>query len=119
MDKANLVVWNLAIGLVAASTFCPTRAESQSIFDAGSSCGCPDMTERDTVWVSDNGGAGVGTATWSCAHTYVLTEQVFVNAMDTLTIEPGTAILGMEGRGRSEFTAPTGNEDVGLSLIHI
>ena len=64
----------------------------------------------------DNGGAGVGTATWSCDHTYVLTEQVFVNAMDTLTIEPGTAILGMEGSGRSEFTAPTGNEDVGYVL---
>lgn len=116
MDKANLVVWNLAIGLVAASTLCPTRAEAQSMFDAGSSCGCPDMTERDTVWVTDNGGAGVGTATWSCDHTYVLTEQVFVNAMDTLTIEPGTAILGMEGSGRSEFTAPTGNEDVGYVL---
>ena len=72
------------------------------ILSNGSLCGCPDVTARDTVWVTDNEGAGVGSATWSCDHLYVLTEQVFVNAEDTLTIEPGTIVLGMEGEGRVE-----------------
>lgn len=50
MEKANLVAWNMAVALVAVVTLCPTRAEAQNIFDAGSSRGCPEMSERDTVW---------------------------------------------------------------------
>ena len=72
------------------------------ILSNGSLCGCPDVSARDTVWVTDNDGAGVGSATWTCDHLYVLTEQVFVNAEDTLTIEPGAIVLGMEGEGRVE-----------------
>ena len=73
----------------------------------GSNCGCPDIASRDTVWVTDNNGAGVGTSTWTCDNVYVLTEQVFVNANDTLVIQPGTAVLGMAGEGRNEIDVPT------------
>ena len=75
-------------------------------FPAGELCGCPEVSQRDTVWVTDNDGAGVGSATWTCDHLYVLTEQVFVNAADTLTMEPGTVVLGMAGEGRSELDVP-------------
>ncbi len=68
----------------------------------GESCGCPVVSSRDTVFVSDNNGGGVGTQHWTCDHLYVLTEQVFVNAGDTLTIDPGTVVLGAEGEGRVE-----------------
>ena len=69
---------------------------------AGEACGCPAVSSRDTVFVSDNNGAGVGTQHWTCDHLYVLTEQVFVNPGDTLTIDPGTVVLGAAGEGRSE-----------------
>ena len=85
------------------------------LFSNGSACGCPSVALRDTVWVTDNNGVGVGTSTWTCEHLYVLTEQVFVNSGDTLTIEPGTAVLGMSGSGRQEYTVPA-NNDVGSVL---
>ena len=74
----------------------------------GEDCGCPQIGVRDTVWVSDNNGLGTGTDVWSCEHIYVLTEQVFVNAGDTLVIEPGTAVLGMSGEGRVETDVAVG-----------
>ena len=73
----------------------------------GEACGCPEVSSRDTVWISDNAGAGVGSATWTCDQLYVLTEQVFVNPEDTLVIEPGTVVLGMSGEGRNEINVPT------------
>lgn len=80
----------------------------------GASCGCPDPMARDTVWVSDNEGAGVGSQVWTCDHLYVLTEQVFVNGGDTLVIEPGTAVLGVEGAGRSQIEFPVTFGDIGF-----
>ena len=65
-------------------------------------CGCPPVTVRDTVWVTDNAGAGVGSQVWTCDHHYVLQGEVFVNPGDTLRIEPGTVVLGAGGEGRSE-----------------
>ena len=90
--------------------FLPVTVAGQDILDAGSDCGCPEVPLRDTVWVNDANGGGVGTTTWSCDHVYVLTEQVFVNAGDTLFIEPGTAILGTQGEGRSVIEVPANNE---------
>lgn len=85
------------------------------LFSNGSACGCPSVALRDTVWVTDNNGSGVGTTTWTCDNLYVLTEQVFVNSGDTLIIEPGTAVLGASGSGRQEYTVPA-NNDVGSVL---
>ena len=72
----------------------------------GEACGCLPLSERDTVWVSDNMGEGVGTGEWTCDHLYVLTEQVFVNPEDTLVIQPGTVVLGMSGMGMSVVEFP-------------
>ena len=36
---------------------------AQGLFSQGATCGCPEVVLRDTVWVSDNLGEGVGTAT--------------------------------------------------------
>ena len=74
----------------------------------GENCGCPQIEVRDTIWVSDNSGLGTGSDVWSCEHIYVLTEQVFVNAGDTLVIEPGTVVLGMSGEGRVETDVAVG-----------
>ncbi|HAT47804.1 MAG TPA: hypothetical protein DCS71_02660, partial [Flavobacteriales bacterium] len=91
---------------------------AQELFSNGASCGCPEVSLRDTIWVSDNLGAGVGTNTWSCEHVYVLTEQVFVNSLDTLTIEPGTVILGMSGEGRQSFFVPSNNAVGGIASVN-
>ena len=47
-----------------------------------------------TKVVTDNGGAGTGTVTWSSDTVYILEGRVFVNDGDVLTIEPGTVIKG-------------------------
>jgi hypothetical protein len=96
-----------ALVLICASV----RAQS---LPSGGACGCPDVAARDTVWVTDNSGAGVGSATWTCDHLYVLTEQVFVNAEDTLSIEPGTVVLGMSGQGMTQIDLPT---NIGIGSV--
>ncbi|MEM8524667.1 MAG: carboxypeptidase regulatory-like domain-containing protein [Bacteroidota bacterium] len=50
--------------------------------------------------VSDNGGEGTGTTTWTNDKIWVLDGVVFINRGDVLTIEPGTVIQGREGIGR-------------------
>lgn len=99
----------LVLGVLLSSTCSWAQT---GLFSNGSACGCPSVALRDTVWVTDNNGSGVGTATWTCDHLYVLTEQVFVNSGDSLTIEPGTAVLGMSGSGRQEYSV-TANNAVG------
>ena len=63
----------LGVGLVGVCVGVCSRASHRE------ACGCPVVSSRDTVFVSDNNGAGVGTQHWTCDHLYVLTEQVFVN----------------------------------------
>ena len=109
-----LLTWFLFLPFLMAGI----PASAQGIFNNGTPCGCPEVAARDTVWVTDNAGAGVGTATWTCDHLYVLTEQVFVNAQDTLIIEPGTAVLGMAGEGRQSFAVPSGNEVGGIVTVN-
>ena len=81
--------------------FASTSSLGQGLM-TGEVCGCPPVMNRDTVWVTDNNGAGVGNVHWTCDHIYVLAEQVFVNGGDTLTMDPGTVVLGVSGQGRSE-----------------
>lgn len=61
-------------------------------------CDCPPINQRPEVVISDPG-TGTGTTTWSCENTYLLDGFVFVQADQTLTIEPGTIIKGMAGSG--------------------
>ncbi len=44
---------------------------------------------------------GVGTTTWTSENTYILDGLVFVNAGQTLTIEPGTVIKAKPGEGEN------------------
>ena len=46
-------------------------------------------------------GEGTGTTTWTSGNTYLLDGLVFVNAGQTLTIEPGTVIKANPGEGES------------------
>lgn len=82
-------------------------------------CDCLPFSERATIFVSDNNGAGTGTVQWSCNSIYVLTETVFVNSGDTLTIEPGTVIMGREGIviDTLTYTLPNGNPSLRQDYI--
>jgi len=74
-------------------------------------CNCLPIADRPTKEVTDQAGLGTGTATWSCDTVYVLTETVFVNEGDALTIEPGTLIQGRTGLVVDTLTyvLPNGN----------
>ncbi|MCH1581920.1 MAG: hypothetical protein L7S63_02270, partial [Flavobacteriales bacterium] len=63
---------------------------------AQSQCDCPPIGDRPVVNVASGGS---GTATWTCANTYVLEGYVFVQAGQALTIEAGTVIKGAAGTG--------------------
>jgi hypothetical protein len=53
-----------------------------------------------TVTVTDKG-EGTGTMTWTADRVWILNGFVFVNAGQTLTIEPGTVIKGKPGEGEN------------------
>ncbi len=77
-----------------------------SNFDGAAEKACDDCctysTQTDTsgqmVVITDMG-EGTGTTTWRSDKTYILDGFVFVNAGQTLTIEPGTVIKGKAGQG--------------------
>ncbi len=54
--------------------------------------------EHKTITIKDNGN-GIGTQTWTANNIYLLEGFCFVNAGQTLTIEPGTVIKGKPGQG--------------------
>lgn len=102
-------MWNqsllrLLMGAVAAAVACDLLGQTGP-------CDCPPVSERDLVYVTDANGAGTGTTTWTCDHTYVLTQTVFVNPGDALTIEPGTIVQGRSGivTDTINYTLPNGN----------
>jgi len=76
---------------------------------SGTPCACPPAADRPEVIITDNGGLGTGTVTWTCDSIYILEEQVFVNSGDTLTIEPGAIIKGGPGSGLQETSISVGN----------
>jgi len=55
-------------------------------------------TNSNEVVITDNG-SGTGTTTWTNDKVWILDGFVFVNAGQTLTIEPGTVIKGRAGTG--------------------
>ncbi len=74
-------------------------------------CDCLAINDRPVKEVSDNLGAGAGSVDWSCDTIYLLTEPVFVNPGDELTIAPGTVIKGRSGIvfDTLTYTLPNGN----------
>tara|TARA_B100001057_G_C22834037_1_gene944545 strand:+ start:379 stop:2160 length:1782 start_codon:yes stop_codon:yes gene_type:complete len=82
-------------------------------------CDCPPLAERPIVEVDDANGLGTGNAVWSCDTLYVLTETVFVNPGDELSIMPGTVVQGRSGIviDTLTFTLPNGNPSPRLDYI--
>ena len=83
-------------------------------------CNCLPIAERPLKEISDQDGSGTGTVLWSCDTVYVLTETVFVNAGDELTIEPGTLIQGRTGVviDTLTYTLPNGNPSPRLDYVY-
>jgi hypothetical protein len=83
-------------------------------------CACLPAANRPVRYISDNAGAGTGTATWTCDTTYVLTGPVFVNAGHTLTIEPGTVVQGRTAvvvDTLDQFVLPNGNPSPRIDYV--
>ena len=74
-------------------------------------CACPPIGDRPLTYVNDGEGSGTGTVHWTCDSIYILTETVFVNAGDALTIDPGTVIMGRQALAIDTltYTLPNGN----------
>ncbi len=72
-------------------------------------CECAPISERPIQYVSDQAGNGTGSTTWSCDTIYVLTETVYVNPGDVLTIEPGTIVQGRSSVVTDTLTYTLGN----------
>ena len=96
-------------------TFCDERG----LFAQNSNltCDCPPLSSRPEVVITD-AGQGTGTTTWTCDNTYILDGYVFVNAGQTLTIEPGTVIKGAAGAGAdaSAFIVANGGQVIAEAL---
>ncbi len=84
---------------IAGLLICVTLGFSLEL--AAQDCGCLPYAERPVVTLTDNGGAGTGTATLSCDNIYLLDGFVYVNGGDVLTIEPGTVVQAKPGQGES------------------
>jgi len=91
----------------------------EMVFSQSGPCDCLPLPERPIFEVSDQSGLGIGTATWSCDTIYVLTETVYVNSGDTLTIEPGTLVKGREAIvvDTLTYTLPNGNPSPRLDYV--
>ena len=91
----------------------------QGILDAGSACGCPELSTRDTIWVDDANGDELGPRPGRATTSTCLTER-FVNADDMLTIEPGTVVLGAQGVYPPSKCQPTmKSASCGLFVQHL
>ena len=74
-------------------------------------CSCPAIEDRAISYVNDAEGLGTGTVHWNCDTVYILTETVYVNPGDVLTIDPGTIVKGRQGivEDTLTYTLPNGN----------
>jgi hypothetical protein len=99
MRRRRLAPWLcvallLAAGLLARCTFDLDVCQVDD--DCGGSLRCSDglCVAPSRVDVIDNIGAST---TWTADRTWVLTDVIMVQPSVTLTIEPGTRVLGMPG----------------------
>lgn len=99
----NVLKLALLLGVAIAFVACSKDDDDKKSNDPGNTGGgnAPTITEvGNTVRIRDNGG-GIGTRTLTANKTWILENLVFVNAGQTLTIEPGTVIKGAVSAGEN------------------
>ena len=108
--KNLLLITAITIGLGSILTSCSKKKEGCTDSTAENynpdaekddgSCtyATTPTTPSNTVTITDNG-SGIGTSHWTNDKVYLLDGFCFVNAGQTLTIDPGTVVKGKPGTG--------------------
>jgi hypothetical protein len=100
-SKKHYFKW---FAMAAVSLFVGQELNAQT--NIGASCGCPSFSSRPQINMSTltgftaisgtYGGELTQGATLSCANTYVLDQKIYIPSGQTITIPPGTVILGKD-----------------------
>jgi hypothetical protein len=96
--KKKLFTLSVAlIGIVLSFSSCEKDEDKDPVITGSTT----EYTEiGNTITVTDHGD-GTGTKTFTADKVWILNQMVFVNAGQTLTIEPGTIIKGKPGQGEN------------------
>jgi len=92
--KMNKILALTAIISVAALS---TNAQNQN--NLGADCGCPPVNTRPTIDLSTLATLGVLNATntvLTCNNNYLIKEKIYVADNKSITINPGTVVLGRD-----------------------
>jgi hypothetical protein len=87
------------LSLAAVLTLAATSSEAQNQNNLGAECGCPPVNTRPTVDLSTLATSGVLNATntvLTCNNNYLIKEKIYVADGRSITISPGTVILGRD-----------------------
>jgi len=115
------------LAMAAVSMFVGQELNAQT--NIGASCGCPSLSSRTQVVMSSLPGysAITGTyggeltqgATLSCDKTYILDKKIYVPSGQTLTIQPGTVILGADNSAQGPAAASALVVEVGGKIMAV
>jgi hypothetical protein len=95
MKKTILQIASLAVVLTLSSNV--SNAQNQN--NLGADCGCPPVNTRPTVDLSTLATGGVLNATntvLTCNNNYLIKEKIYVDDNKSITINPGTVLLGRD-----------------------
>ncbi len=87
------------LSLAAVLTLATTSSEAQNQNNLGADCGCPPVNTRPTVDLSTLATLGELNAVntvLTCNNNYLIKEKIYVPNNKTITINPGTVILGRD-----------------------
>lgn len=111
MKSRKLNLRHLAIA--ALSFFAANDLAAQT--NIGASCGCPSFASRTQVVISSlpgyqaisgtYGGELTQGATFTCDKTYILDKKIYIPSGQTLTIQPGTVVLGQDNSAQGPANA--------------
>jgi hypothetical protein len=99
MKTKKNILKAIATAVFAYGAFAGLQAQS----NLGAACGCPPVASRPTqllsaqsgyTAVNGTGGGKLSSMTLTCDKTWILDVKIYVDAGNTLTIEPGTVIKG-------------------------
>ena len=95
MTKTMTKILAIAAMISAAAT----NSSAQNQNNLGADCGCPPVNLRPLVDLSTLATAGVLTATntvLTCNNNYLIKEKIYVPDGKSITINPGTVVLGRD-----------------------